>query len=276
MKYFLIFFLALILPNNVSNAETPQENQNILSCQKPLGYHIQYQTYECPIGSEKFTALSIGVNTRFGVHLDWSPVSYMRFPVPLAVCPSNGFIIDKREYTDQELEKIRQVITSDEYKNLYSEKHTSYYLYAKLSKMLRAKEVEQWWILLNATWEADICGDTEKYKKYALEVIEEAKVKLSSLSNEDYQYWQLNLIVPNLYRRVGEFEKANVWLENLGQETPDIQEDYKEKMDPEFFKLGMSLLKEAIKNQNKERVRIKIPRNNKLDEKAFEVFDLEK
>lgn len=210
----------IILFSGIANAEALQQNQNILSCQKPLGRHTYYKSYECPIGGEKFSALILGSNSRFGVHLDWSPISYMRFPVALPVCPSNGLVIDRSEHTDQELADIEKVIASDEYKKIYSEKHASYYLYSKFSKMMKNEEVEQWWTLLNATWEADICADKDKYKKYAIETIEEARSKLVQLSPEDYQYWQLNLIIPNLYRRVGQFKDAKIWLENFGNQLP--------------------------------------------------------
>ena len=61
------------------------------------GHHIYEKETECPIGGEKFKALYLGTHSTYGRHLDWEPVSYMRFPVPIPVCPGNGFVITKEK-----------------------------------------------------------------------------------------------------------------------------------------------------------------------------------
>ncbi len=223
---------------------------HVLNCLKPMGHHIWTQEYECPIGHEKFTSLSLGSHSRFGVYLDWKPVSYIIFPVPIAVCPSNGMVLIKPVYTEEELAKIEKIVSTDEYQKVFSEQNASYYLYAKINEIIKDKDAEQWWLLLNATWEANGCNDREKYKDYALETIESAKTALQSLSETDNKYWMISIIIPNLHRRIGDFENAQNWLEKI----KDIPQEH------EQIQLAYDLLSQAIKDKNTQPVQVRKPK----------------
>ena len=263
-RYILNAFLALvvvglIIPFNAMAQPLDKEepSDHILNCQRPLGYHLSYKEFTCPLGGEKFKSLVLGTHSTFGRHLDWEPVSYMEFPAPLAVCPSNGFVILKENYTDAELEKFGSVIASDEYQRVFAEKHASYYYFFRLNQMLKENSNEQWWYLVEATWEAEQCNDSEKYQLYAKEAIKAGKLFLEKNKAKEQDYWILNIIIPNLYRRVGEFQSAHAWLDAFGDQLPEEQET------KEFFELAFQLLRQAVAAKDTTKIPIEKPKNAK-------------
>ncbi len=172
----------------------------------------------------------------------------MDMAIPVPVCPSNGFVIYKEDFTPEEIKKIRNVIESKEYQEVFKEKNTSYYLFSKITREIKDPKIILWGILLKATWEVHSCGDADKYKKYALETIEVAKEQLKTKKIEDQDYWLLSLVIPELYRRIGEFEQAKIWVQKI--DVSKLQQG-EEK---EFFKLARKLLNKAIKEKSTDPV----------------------
>ena len=82
-------------------------------------------------------------------------------------------------------------------------------------------------------------------------VISEAKSKLSDLSPDVEEYWMLSIIIPNMYRRTGDFDKAEEYLNNIGVPALDDQKSNA------FFLLAKRLLAEAISSKNMDRVPVK-------------------
>ena len=72
----------------------------------------------CPIGGERFTEDVIMSYTIFNRHLDLKPDgTWGTAPTPLIVCP-NGFVDYKENYSKAELNKLEDLITSDNYQTL--------------------------------------------------------------------------------------------------------------------------------------------------------------
>jgi len=224
---------------------------DVLNCYRSAdGHHIYEEEIKCPIGNEKFKALYLGTHSTYGTHLDWEPVSYMRFPVPIPVCPSNGFVVAKKDYSKEELEKLKQVIESKTYKDLYAQKHATFYLYAKLKELSQEKSDDYWWLYLNATWEADHCKNKVRYKEYALETIASGKKRLAELNDSDEEFWVLKTVTADLYRRTGDFKASQELIDKYGE--PSL----KDKEANDFFKLAKRLLQKAVTEKNVNRVPI--------------------
>ena len=242
---------------------TPRESQfiltnclsdNVLNCNGEAdGHHVVEQEVECPLGGEKFKAVTFNVYSTYGRHLDWEPISYMRFPIPLPVCPSNGLVVTKKKYSKDELVKLKKVVESSEYKDLYSQKHATYFLFAKMIELQEEKseKVDFWWLYLNATWEADKCKNKKRYKEYALETISASKKKLAKSKDSSEIYWVLKVVIANMYRRIGDFKTAHDLADKFG--APAL----KEKSANEFYLLALRVLKKAVKEKTTDRVPIK-------------------
>lgn len=242
----------LPVSNNLTeNIELNCLSDKVLNCVETSGHHVYEVDRECPLGGEKFKALELGTHSTYGRHLDWEPVSYMRFPIPLPVCPSNGFVITKEKYTKEELKSLSQVIESKEYRDLYSQKHATYFLFAKTIELRKEKFNDLWWLYLNATWEADLCKNDERYKQYALETVSAGNKRLAELKESDQEYWVLKVVTANMYRRIGDFKSAQDLVDKFGKPT------LKDKDANEYFTLAIRLLKEAVTNKNTDRVPIR-------------------
>lgn len=226
-------------------------SSHILNCVKPLGHHIYKVDKACPVGGEKFEALQLSTHSTFGRHLDWEPVSYMRFPVPIPVCPTNGFVMAKSKYSKIDLQRTKKIIESQAYRDLYQERHATYYLYAQSLELMGEKPDDLWWLYLNATWEADLCGAESRYKTYVHQVIHTAKNRLKELDTSSDEYWVLNIIIPNMYRRTGDFQTAMKWVNQFG--TPSLKNNEANA----YFKLARDILKKEIIRKNTKRVPIK-------------------
>ena len=224
---------------------------DVLNCSGGAdGHHIYEEETECPVGGEKFKAYYLGTHSTYGRHLDWEPVSYMRFPIPIPVCPSNGFVVTKEKYSKEELEKLKKVVESKTYKDLYSQKHATYYLYAKIKELNGEKLDDYWWLYLNATWEADNCENKVRYKEYALETISAGSKRLAELKDSEQTYWVLKTVIADMYRRIGDFKSSQEVVDKYG--TPSMAD----KEANEYFLLAKELLQKAIKEKNTGRVPI--------------------
>lgn len=249
-----------IASDNQIDAEVRKErepglNEQVLNCMTSSGYHSYPEEYVCPIGGEIFKSIILGTHSTYGRNLDLEPISYIDFPAPLPVCPSNGFVIAEPDYSEDKLERIREVIESNDYKALFSEKHATYYLYAELNKQLAEEGTSRWWHLLNATWEADNCGAADRYQRYALETIDAAKVHLDTIDKSEPLYWVLNIVISNLYRRTGDFASARSWLDGFDDQSAESSTD--ESTTNDNYKLALALLRKAIADENEEQVPIK-------------------
>ena len=226
----------------------PEFNAQILNCFAKEGYYIRIKEFTCPIGKGVFLVPELGMQITYGRNLDWEPAAYIGFPPPMPVCPSNGAVVTKSNYTEDETELLEMAVKNEEYKALYAEKHASYFLRAELNRILELDAENRWWYLLHATWEAAHCGAEDKYKLYALKTVDAARERLKKLSDDNSEYWVLNLIIPNLYRRTGDFSAAQKWLDKLGGKLP------KDEKAKESFGAAFQLLQKAVTEKNTAQV----------------------
>lgn len=234
-----------------SLAETTCFASDVLNCSGGAdGHHIFEKETVCPLGGEKFKARYLGTYSTYGRHLDWEPVSYMRFPVPLPVCPTNGFVIAEDEYSKEQSEKLKKVVESKSYKDFYAQKHATYFLLAKLKELSEEKFDDYWWLYLNATWEADNCKDKVRYKEYALATIAAGNKRQAELKDTEEVYWVLKTVIADLHRRIGDFKTSQELIDKFG--TPSL----KEKEANDYFVLAKKLLQKAVKERNTDRVAI--------------------
>ncbi len=188
------------------------------TCQRRSGYHLYYVDMVCPIGGEAFKVLRLGAHSTYGKYLDFEPESYMHFPAPMPICPSNGMVIDEDEYSDERLAEISRVIAEPSYQDILVG-NTSYYVYAQFLERLGDPDVDLWWISLVATWEAGQCN-SGLYEEYARTALQYAEDEFAKTEPDDENFFALGLTISNLHRRLGEFDmaeqKLSVFLERKG------------------------------------------------------------
>lgn len=183
----------------------------------------------CPIDGKSFTARgggpgsaqdswreTFGTVREYGKTLDLMPTGATLAPWPLAQCPSNHFVLYKRQFAPNELSQLRRYVQSAEYRALAAA-HTSYYLAAELQGQLGATPAQLRFVLLQATWQARVGPLYEAYAQKCLDAFLQAIAKPSTDAEERIldQY-----LAGELERRLGRFDQAIFRfraLSNLGE-----------------------------------------------------------
>jgi hypothetical protein len=159
--------------------------------------HTQSEmSYVCPIGGQKFTQVMAGSGTSFGATLDFKPYGPIASPWPLPVCPDNGFVMYRFEFSKTELELIEPLLSKQEYKN--ANPHYRAYL---ISRTLGEEIKKQFNLLLQATWKR---GD--QYRQEALELVSKILEDKELIVRERIN---LTLLKGEFERRLGFFEDAS-------------------------------------------------------------------
>src|SRR5262249_2994831 len=89
----------------------------------------------CPIDGKRFTTKVVNSYSMFGRWLDMKPMGALVVPLPLPVCPENGFVIFKQTFSDDEMEKLKLIVLTDEYRSLRRE-NTDYFMIAYLMERM--------------------------------------------------------------------------------------------------------------------------------------------
>jgi hypothetical protein len=171
----------------------------------------------CPIGGEKFTAEVVGSYTQFGVRLDLKPFGALIAPIPLPVCPKNGFVMYKSEFSETELEQLKPLVLSDDYRRTRAE-HTDYYMVAYLRERMGADSLDLGFLYLKASWEAeDKRALLTSYRSLALTKFDDF---LTRDNSESGQWWIAAIVVAELERLLGHFDAAEERLAKLPKSDP--------------------------------------------------------
>ena len=158
----------------------------------------------CPIDGKKFQYLAPNAPPSRELHLDMKPLDSTA-PWPHPKCPGNGFVLYKRDFTDEELARLRGYVLSSEYRSL-SEKHPTRYLEAVLRKRLGESPYAVAWSLVQASWEA--YSDPMRYQQYAEEALAiYDAIPLQALPDIRHRILK-RMISGELARRLGLFESA--------------------------------------------------------------------
>jgi hypothetical protein len=160
--------------------------------------------YVCPIDGQKFKALTAFSGTQFGMGLDLKPRGPTPAPWPLPKCPGNGFVMYKKIFSTDELDRLKSYVQSAVYQSL-AKGNTNYFLAAKLKAAMGESALSVASTLLRATWEA---RSREEYQTYARATIDAYDRVLSEKHSDEDQKLTATLVAGELERRLGLFEKA--------------------------------------------------------------------
>ena len=252
MKNFL--YILLLLSTSAVHAEDARKfNHKIVNCSVPMGQQVMVEEKVCPLDDGKFKALVSEGYSSDGQYLDLQPISNLKSPVPVPVCPDNGFVMYKDNFSDKEIAEIKLYITSPEYDRLFRHKQASYFLLYKLNQNVDLdRNYEAWRLALQASWEAYGCGDTEKYHDYVYEAIKSGTNALRSMNKSDDDYLTLKILIPNLYRRIGHFSNARKWLDKLEDDDLPIEAGQRNST-----LTMLRLLNQAIEERNSDPIKVR-------------------
>ena len=178
----------------------------------------------CPVDGQKFKASMVASYTSSGARLDLKPVGDgVIAPYPYPVCPGNGFVVYKSEFSDSERAAINAIMASGEFAKLRGE-HTDHYMVAYVKQRLGADDFAVASSYLQASWEAerDRPQRVKEYRAKALEKFDAARER-GNLNVDDW--WTAAVIGIELKRLAGDFAAAEERLRNLPVQKLDTGED---------------------------------------------------
>lgn len=170
-----------------------------------LTYHEATET--CPLDGQEFTYQAVASYTRFGTQLDLKPVGALVAPVPLPVCPASGFVMYRDDFSEEDIAFFRDLVTTSEYKALRA-RHSDYYVAAWQAGQRGEELFDLAFLTLQASWEVD--QDPKRYEEYARAALSRFRAydRSGAAVRESQEWWTAKLLIVNLYRRLGEFDKA--------------------------------------------------------------------
>src|SRR5262249_54725038 len=172
----------------------------------------------CPIDGKRFTTKVVNSYSMFGRRLDMKPMGALVVPIPLPVCPENGFVIFKQTFSDDEMEKLKLIVLTDEYRSLRRE-NTDYFMIAYLMERMGETGRRLGLVYLQASWEAEEKQPelTDRYRSIAVKIFDEYLGQEKSHSTE---WLQVLVITSDLERMLGRFDAAKARLDALQDPLP--------------------------------------------------------
>lgn len=182
--------------------------------------HIGSMEMTCPVGGERFTAVTTNMWSITGRRPDGQPYSEVPFPRPLPECPGNGLVIFAN-FTPEETAQLANWIATPVYQAMRKAESPFYRAYWLAMKIHRpeADAIEQ---LLPAIWEAkeEDAKDprrprTTRYQRVLVNAVEHV---LPAVSLDD-TIW-LRSQAANALREMGKFDAAERMRQQAASELP--------------------------------------------------------
>jgi len=169
--------------------------------------------FTCPIDGRTFTARVVQSHSQFGMRLDLRPLGALVAPMPLPVCPGNGFVMYKIEFTEAEVGKLKTIVGSEAFQQARPG-HTDYYMAAFIKERMGAPDYDVAWTYLHASWEAENVKRERLAEYLALAVSAFDKARPREQQETD-RWWAAHLVAADLERRLGRFTAVDQRLDVL-------------------------------------------------------------
>jgi hypothetical protein len=186
----------------------------------PRPLHQGTTEMSCPVGGEKFTAVTTPVYSIMGRRPDEKPYSEVPFPRPLAQCPGNGLVVFA-DFTPAETAELAKWIATPTYQSM-RETESPFYRSYWLAKKIGKPDADALELLLPAIWSAkeQDRGNprrplTARYQRVLIDAVETLPTSVSI----DDRIW-LQGQAANALREMGEYAKAEKMRKLAAVELP--------------------------------------------------------
>lgn len=192
----------------------------------------QEMAFTCPIGGEKFTQTMDTSGTRIGMMTDTRPVGPIATPFSLAQCPSNKFVMFKKEFSPDELAKFERVVNSAEYQQIAAQS-PSYFAWGRMMELAGENQDAQQMmnIFLQASWQSESQESFSKTLEYADKVLANKAISSKDVINTQF-------LRGEMLRKLGRFDEAKRVFTAL-QKNPEVKKD---KLFSQLAALQLSLV----------------------------------
>jgi len=208
-----IFFA---IDGEASIAPQKKAEISVLNCAKPVEGLTEYKTYTCPVGGEEFEVLTFVGDQPQIKTMDLRPVSEFSFPAPLPICPSNGFVIDKSEYSVEELEVRKRALSDPGYQKILGEGLPTHIVGLEFLSRVADPKSDHFdvpYMALQSAWEAEACG-SDYYPGIASNAARILNDEARSKDTPMPTRLAYAPAVPDLMRKAGKFEFSILLADN--------------------------------------------------------------
>ena len=165
--------------------------------------HAANETEEdfiCPAGGKAFTQILPDTGKAMGYMLDMQPYGAVVSPLPLPICPDNGFVIYKDKFSAAEVNALLPLLEDSGF-----QKQPVHYRAFLMMQHLQEPLPRQLRMPQEASW-----NGPDSYRQQALALLEQIlrDDKLSVRARLDYL-----LLKAEFERRIGQFDQASATLQ---------------------------------------------------------------
>ncbi len=172
---------------------------------------------KCPIDGTRFEAQVDLSGTSWGRRLDLKPDGPTPAPWSLPLCPTCRFPQFEEPLSRELRKRVRRYVLSPEYQ-LLAKDHPSYFLAAKIYEFLGRDAYAIGEAYLEASWQVED-EDRDRYESY-LRLARDAFLRFeASADPEMAQITTVQLLIGELHRLLGEFERAEAHFESLSRHS---------------------------------------------------------
>lgn len=171
----------------------------------------------CPLTGEPFQARVYNSWYVAERRLDTRPVlAGGPQSLPLPTCPDSGFPVYRDDFSAEEMNEIRKLVSSAEFSKIRQTGNT-YHAAAFIEERLGGNHESVAWLYLRASWVAED-HNQELFTTYLTLSLLHFRSYLSARTNQDDNWWTAQLTAANLERRIWNFDKAIERVEALPKE----------------------------------------------------------
>lgn len=178
------------------------------------------EEFECPLCGERFIREAPASGTSCGIWLDFQLAGAVVSPRDWPECPKDGMVLH-REFRWEEVETLRPFIASWQYQSLRGGS-PQYWRIDRMEKELGVPLRERADILLQTTWQASR-HNYQFFAGMALKAFHERMASSAAAGRRDRLVRDC-MVMGELYRRLGLFDKAEALFARLGSE-PQVATD---------------------------------------------------
>lgn len=187
---------------------------------------LSTKEFVCPIDGQKFKAKTVNSYSRFGQRLDLKPIGALLAPLPLPVCPSNGFPVYKRKFSPKELAGLKAIVRSPAFKKA-RRRNSDYYMVAFIKERLGDTSFSIAYTYLRASWETE-GKNQDLHRRYLALTISKFDGFAKTAKPASKRWWAAQLVAGNLERRLGQFEAAEKRFSKLPLSTQPASSIYRQ------------------------------------------------
>ncbi len=158
----------------------------------------------CPVCGTKFTTIMDISGYNPGERLDLKPLDPIAVPKRIPVCPKCSFVLYEYDLPNEEREKLRGFLKSPQYQQLLAQKHTSYFLLARILTFMDYPSFDVAYAYLKASWQVEQL-DSKRYFSY----LESCLASLRGLPEDGKEWTTAQVLIGEILRLLGKFDEAH-------------------------------------------------------------------